>query len=776
MEILRKTAGNSPSARIARLSGKIVAVMTSLGLILSGVPGTVMAQPPAAPLSLKDVEVKEPPNLNEFIKNKEAAIALGKALFWDMQVGSDGVQACASCHFKAGADPRTKNQINPGTLGADNEFGNPEEATGAPGIPQFAPNYRAGTGDFPFHSRGPETTGVPRPVPAPEDEFSNVLRDCNDVFSSQGVRFTKFLRVVPGLGTDLGWPLYDPVFNLKNKNIRRVEPRNTPTMINAVFNGDNFWDGRASMVFNGVNPFGFRDQTSTLKKNVNGALTDELVRIPYGSLASQAVGPPVSDFEMSFQGRDFPAIGRKMLVLRPLAKQLVHPQDSVLGNLSRASLFFGKVVGAKGLKEKNYAEMVKKAFQDEWWNSPDVCTIVDGTQYVHTPKRWNPRTFVVNHGKVKVRKWKAGMKLGDKDYTQMEYNFSLFFGLAVQLYEATLIADDTPWDRFVGANYNVRGDKNPIPADPTALTDQEKLGLDLFQGTNLSGKNPGPFIPGCHLCHSLPEGTEHSIDGLAVGDDGVPRRLLTILPDGNGGRFVATGTAYIDFGMRNVGHRPSDEDFARATTAPDLPPFQNPLDGNKPFPLAYVELAKLKKANLLPVDVAQYVPDLGVDVFNPIGLPPPAGDRVVTKGCVKVPNVRLSKWTGPYFHDGGYSTLRQVVQFYVRGGNFPATDFNEIALGILPLPPMDPEVADPVASAAAEEKIQALVAFLANGLSDKRVEYQKAPFDHPELYVPEGSPDRVPQLDYMLHVPPVGKYGQNKPIATFLDLDPQAAQ
>ena len=74
---------------------------------------------------------------------------------------------------------------------------------------------------------------------------------------------------------DIGLPLADPVFHLSNfigkdRNLRRVEPRNTPTMINAVFNADNFWDGRASMVFNGVNAFGFRDRTSTLKKNING--------------------------------------------------------------------------------------------------------------------------------------------------------------------------------------------------------------------------------------------------------------------------------------------------------------------------------------------------------------------------------------------------------------------------------------------------------------------------------------------------------------------------
>ena len=42
-------------------------------------------------------------------------------------------------------------------------------------------------------------------------------------------------------------------------NVRRVEPRNTPTMINAVFNHRNFWDMRAQNLFNGVNPFGDRD-------------------------------------------------------------------------------------------------------------------------------------------------------------------------------------------------------------------------------------------------------------------------------------------------------------------------------------------------------------------------------------------------------------------------------------------------------------------------------------------------------------------------------------
>ena len=50
------------------------------------------------------------PDLTGIVKDKTWAIALGKALFWDQQAGSDG-QSCASCHFHAGADTRIKNQL-----------------------------------------------------------------------------------------------------------------------------------------------------------------------------------------------------------------------------------------------------------------------------------------------------------------------------------------------------------------------------------------------------------------------------------------------------------------------------------------------------------------------------------------------------------------------------------------------------------------------------------------------------------------------------------------
>jgi hypothetical protein len=54
------------------------------------------------------------------VKDKNRALVLGKALFWDQQVGSDGM-ACATCHFSAGADSRIHNAWTPGFLGEPDE-------------------------------------------------------------------------------------------------------------------------------------------------------------------------------------------------------------------------------------------------------------------------------------------------------------------------------------------------------------------------------------------------------------------------------------------------------------------------------------------------------------------------------------------------------------------------------------------------------------------------------------------------------------------------------
>src|SRR5262249_4453487 len=161
--------------------------------------------------------VPEPANLARFVLDRKAAIRLGKALFWDMQAGSDGIQACGSCHFHAGADSRLKNQLNPDLNGGDSSF-----------APPAGPNYTLTAADFPFHR-----------VADPADAAS-VLSDRNEVCSSQGVFKTLFIDVVPGSSVDLVQGVPDTVFNVRGLNTRRVEPRNAPTVIDSIFNHRNF--------------------------------------------------------------------------------------------------------------------------------------------------------------------------------------------------------------------------------------------------------------------------------------------------------------------------------------------------------------------------------------------------------------------------------------------------------------------------------------------------------------------------------------------------------
>ena len=93
------------------------------------------------------IELEMPVNEEHFIKNRDMAEVLGKTLFWEMQIGSDGVQACGTCHFHAGVDNRTRNQLNPNTLGGDLDL----EVQSVAGSPTS--NVEVIASDFPFHKR-----------------------------------------------------------------------------------------------------------------------------------------------------------------------------------------------------------------------------------------------------------------------------------------------------------------------------------------------------------------------------------------------------------------------------------------------------------------------------------------------------------------------------------------------------------------------------------------------------------------------------------------------
>ena len=61
--------------------------------------------------SLKTVPVPVPFTINDYFADRDAAVRLGKALFWDVRLGSDGMTACATCH-QVRSDSGWKKQSN----------------------------------------------------------------------------------------------------------------------------------------------------------------------------------------------------------------------------------------------------------------------------------------------------------------------------------------------------------------------------------------------------------------------------------------------------------------------------------------------------------------------------------------------------------------------------------------------------------------------------------------------------------------------------------------
>ena len=129
-----------------------------------------------------------------------------------------------------------------------------------------------------------------------------------------------------------------------------------------------------------------------------------------------------------------------------------------------------------------------------------------------------------------------------------------------------------------------------------------------------------------------------------------------------------------------------------------------------------------------------------------------AGERTRVTGSFKTPNLRNVELHAPYFHNGGKATLMQVLEFYDDGGDF--ANFERAPL-MRPL-------------GLAPDQIRDVIAFLLS-LTDERVRYQRAPFDHPQLFVPNGV--TATGADNLIEVPPTGAAG-GQPLGRFLNLNP----
>ena len=991
-----------------------------------------------------------PSNENDYVRNRTIAAVLGKSLFWDMQVGSDTVQSCGSCHAHAGADNRTKNQLNPnndastgGTAVGGNNFFEVGQPLGSPTL-QGA-NHDLTIADFLFRKYAlPDVSGDPKcttPVVATVNagvlentpdplttgatgtaatgvtmtvcDANNLIggpaaQTVNDVASSMGVHFGKFLDIPPigsfgpahegGVRTllpDQRSPIaadnVDPIEGFAGTllttdpnfghQFRRVEPRNTPTVFSAALNFDNFWDGRARHDFNGGSVFGAADlQSHVFVGPVSGTLTPTRQMIRFVSIASLATGPGLSKFEMSFEGRNWAKIGKKFLQgngtpanhrVTPLANQLVSTTDSVMGPYSNQG---GSACAALPAADRSpgtpaagkpglcisYPALIRQAFYPALWRNttqhlngcytdgradihPNQCGTTVGTT-VYPPAAPDPFD-----GYVLSIAPGAAAAADTNQFTQMEGNFSLFWGLSIAVWGTLLLPDDTPFDQAMDMNPDAfeaigevgeAGLVGPLPtctsatqrhcfrevgnfkrdatfADPnvnncmfpatgegsTTLVPvapckgsrvqtadnhvpDPLLGMDIFQGSNLSLKNPNFRAGRCGECHAgatltdntmsftfnaqlgdfigefLSTGNEALIEPLgrtrtisgflleselnASGQDAVERRMInqSIVPNATDGvaypdglqnpiilgTNIGAGQSFFDNGVYNLGVTACEANQSQVTGACDdigrgatdafgwpmslaallmknlggnndgsftvctgaadctvnpgvalntFDPTINPELGGGGL---FGETAQDQQINpgenadparpLLPayyapfanqINVGDAAPELdevfgGINTltdvamleglidtlgpFNPAGrlnesyssgTGPVMGtwpfvNRVGRFGSIKAPQLREVELTGPYFHNGGKLTLRQVVDFYTRGGDFPITnaahrDFNIVNQNV------------EVQSNLTEQEKVALVDFLLE-LTDDRVRFERGPFDRPQFMLP----------------------------------------
>jgi cytochrome c peroxidase len=749
------------------LRGAGLALLGAMGaLALPALAQTLPPLVPPQPLVNADPNMATAPTLTleqAGILNPDGrkwALVLGKALFWDQQVGSDG-NACASCHFHAGTDTRLRNQLNPGfndiTINAgagDTAFGSQRSDTGtvAPGkMPSGATagaNYLLKPADMPLHKLLDE-----------RNRNSQIVTTTNDRVSSQGAFDGTFTRVKI-LGQPDKCQSDGEIFHVGALAARQVEPRNTPTTINAAFFHRNFWDGRANNMFNGVGVFGMRDiigdpNKRLIVRNSSGQLVLDYLRVENASLASQAMAPPINDVEMSCDGRTFADIGRKLLLTVPLLKQKISKTDSVLGPYVSAS--------GKGLKLDNlYAFLIMKAFDPKYWSALGRYKIANG-QLVPSAT----------------------------GYSQMETNFSMFWGISIMLYELTLVSDQSDFDNLVAAGKlslppgfgaGCTGTTTgPLAVDPLLLR-----GCQIFTGVSFGP--PGPVPAGnCSLCHLGTATATRSFPMLAEGafqqGETFPP-FLNPVPDVNGVNDLR------DNGFASIGLRPPFTDLMSGR----VDSYGYPLSFGRQY-WNYIFHGQpvldppLKRAIASGLNGTGPMPVYGTTTPPPFPPPPPGTPPVFVKlevdGSAKAPILRNVALTPPYFSWGGYPNLRQMLKTYNRGlnrrdialdptkenaaganctsgdnsGTGPqgnstlqslaavGSDCNTNTTGaITPLGLLDCDP-DPVhgnvppaacaGKTAANDDLAALEKFL-KSLTDPRVQCDKAPFDHPQLTVLNG--------------------------------------
>lgn len=643
----------------------------------------------------------------EIIKDQSAAVALGKALFWDMQIGSDNQTACATCHFRAGADGRNniawlQNQRR--NLGLDPADLSAEQKAMSLGVDRrFLTGIKSEEGEE-FSEKYPET-----PEEAVEKIFqyykNRFPQSSDDLDRLKDLVFASYVQQRDSGNSEASISFFTlelkQYFHAeeekKRVSMRQMTGRNAPTIINAVTADRLFHDGRASSIFNGYDNLGNSAGPDGIGKWVmteGGHYQRVLVRIAHAALASQSTLPVLSPQEMSWFGREFHHIADKILGQKPLRFQKTSPTDSVLG------AYLDRNDPDKGIPI-SYMEFFKLAFHDKWTSE----------SLIPIPKYENNSL----DGKVMSL---SGVKA----------NFSLLWGLALEAYQSTLISDESPYDRMVRG-----GD---------ALSDSAYRGRVVFNSI------------GCSECHQSPEfagATKSQIYGPLLEFEPVNDMANPVNP---GNEFMASiqqgglqppelvegmifprseGSVALpyDAGFYNIGVVPDGDDPGIGATSFSVDQLPN---------RAIVGSGRLDRllAHMIgqadDSDEEEIIESFTVPENRYISYALRGNEEAAVIGAFRSSTLRNITLTSPYFHNGSVDSLEGAIRFYAALANSNNRHFhpelrelrNELVGEIVDA---DIEVSE------FQENVDLILRFL-ESLEDPRVLDEQPPFDHPSILIP----------------------------------------
>ncbi|GDX93529.1 hypothetical protein LBMAG46_35380 [Planctomycetia bacterium] len=763
-------------------------------------------------------------DLRGMVRDSQLLAALGKAFFWDQQVGSDGQTACASCHFRAGADARPISFGMPLRLAVSVPLDAAAAASGlelscelrADQVLRVYENRWGGMVNFPgqlnlLAVQGLRkltlaaqagvffpvqqvrerlvllqlADGVPEDVrvswqglvtavsgqaaaeggsggvPGGAEAFAveiltrlqlvlDALLCSGAVRAADAAAASAYAAVNLPAGTDVAelqgrWPglSSDQLLGVTGLGRalapqegqfgravaddtqlaceqllpatfqrRRELPRNAPSVINAVFSDRLFHDGRADSVFNGYDHLGDEAGVDGYGKWVvrNGRWCRVLVRLPDAALASQATAPLLSASEMSWFGRQYHHVARKLLDRVPLSQQQVAGSDSHLGTLVRD----GKVM-------LTYRQLIQRAFCDEWWCGGEVPAVAERDALTGQALRLQ----------------------------QVEANFSLFWGVAVMAYQQRLVSDQSEFDelmRLRRAGESVTAGKSPEQA---AQAKAILAGFRAFQDH------------ACADCHRGPEfagGTRATVFGPVLefedpldplNDAGLENQFLVFLGGGGAGRderiermlfWPDRAPRFYDSGYYNIGVT-SDRPVSLQS---GLTAEQQSCVRLDPGVGGVVELDFRSESDALQSIAGTFGQGMPMPLLLrtsplPFSLARRRAERwSVVQGAFRTPGLRNIALTAPYFHaafkaDGPeqkFATLQDVLDHYEA----PYNELGRENVDLHPALRTDPETG--VRETAIPASQQADVVRFLESLTDPRVVRGEAPFDHPTLGIP----------------------------------------